>query len=106
MNPLLVFILTKTGIIRWLGNFLAASLVSYGVVKGGEEAQIAGATVAIVTGLITMLIEQKKASEVKKMQALLDAVTPAHIKVKTDGLAGPQTRAAVVAIHNMQGGKG
>ena len=96
MNPILVFILTKTGVLRWLGNFVASGLVSYGVVQGSEEAQVAGAIVAIMTGLITKLIESIKDRETKKTQRLLDDVTPLRVEVVDDGLAGPKTREAIV----------
>jgi len=100
MNPILIFILTRTGIIRWLGTFVATSLISYGVVEESAKANVAGAVVAIVTGLITMLIEQRKASEVKKTQELLDDLTPASVIVRKDGLSGPGTRLAVKIASN------
>lgn len=96
MNPILIFILTKTGILRWLGNFIAAGLASYGVVQGNEEAQLAGAIVAVLTGLITKAIESIKDRETKRTQRLLDDVTPNRVEVVDDGLAGPETRAAIV----------
>jgi len=96
MNWFLVFILTKTGIVRWVGNFLATTLVSYGVVQGSEEAQVAGAIVAILTGILTKAIESLKDRETKKTQRMLDDVTPHCFEVVDDGLAGPKTREAIV----------
>jgi hypothetical protein len=98
MNGVLLFILTKTGIIRWVGNYIATALVGYGIVEGNEQAQVAGAVVAIITGLMTKWIEAIKDRETKKTQRMLDAITPEHIAVKADGLSGPKTRAAITAV--------
>jgi hypothetical protein len=98
MNGVIVFILTKTGIVRWVGNYIATALVGYGIVEGNEQAQVAGAVVAIITGLLTKAIEAIKDRETKKTQRMLDAITPEHIEVKADGLSGPKTRAAITAV--------
>ena len=94
MNAVLVFLLTKTGVIRWIGNFVSAWLVAHGVVEDNAEAQVAGALVAVFTGLLTKVIETIKDHETKKTQKVLDSVSP--VEVKKDGLAGPETRKAIV----------
>jgi hypothetical protein len=96
MNVVLVFLLTKTGVIRWVGNFVATWLVSQGLIEGNVEQQVAGAIVAVVTGLITKAIESVKDYETKKTQRTIDAVTPSRVEVKADGLAGPKTRSAIL----------
>ena len=49
----------------------------------------------------------RKAIEVKKTQALIEDVAPEHIKVKQDGLAGPETRKAIkVAVREGDQGAG
>jgi hypothetical protein len=96
MNKVLVFILTKTGVIRWIGNFVAAWLVAQGVINDDAQTQVVGAIVAIITGLLNQAVEAIKSHETKKLQRVINANNPDRAVVKRDGLAGPKTRAALM----------
>ena len=94
-NKILIFVLTKTGIIRWLANFLAAWMVAKGYVSDDAQTQVIGAVVAIVTGILSKAIEAIKTHETMRTQEVINDNTPMDIVVKQDGYAGPKTRDAL-----------
>ena len=49
----------------------------------------------LLIGAGSLLIENRKATEVKKTQQLVDNLTPRHVEVIQDGLSGPETRKAI-----------
>lgn len=66
------------------------------IVKETQENLIGEALTALLIGAASLLIEGKKDKETKKTQELIDNNTPEGIEVKQDGLAGPETRRAIL----------
>lgn len=85
MNKILVWIISKTGLIRGLAVAITGFLVGAGIVTGDDEAQVIAAMVLILTGLVSWLVEQRKATHVKDFQKING--------LKADGYFGPETDA-------------
>ena len=114
MSEWLIWLLTRTMIPRAIAMAIAGLFVTWGVLSDEptqremwdangnkiivEETQknLVGEAIALlIVGGLSLFIENRKATEVKKTQKLLDKLTPAHTEVIQDGLAGPETRKAI-----------
>lgn len=110
----LIWLLTRTMIPRALGMAIAGALLAWGWIsdkpvrremidKDGEKVIVeesqqnlwGEAITILIIGVGSLFIEQRKATEVKQTQQLVDSLTPPHYEVKIDGLAGPKTRDAI-----------
>ena len=114
MSKTLIWILTKTMIPRAIAMAIAGAFVTWGVlsdepvqrtmydaqgnkvvVQESAKNLVGEAFALLIVGVGSLFIEQKKATEVKITQHLIDDLTPHDVVVKKDGLAGPKTRAAI-----------
>lgn len=99
MKTIAAFLLTKTGILRYLIGIAASALIGWGALKTENKEAAIGAGTTLVTLVATALIEKKKDDDTKALQE--------DVGAKPDGWAGPQTRKTVSAQTKRGGfGKG
>lgn len=65
------------------------------IVQESPKNLVGEAITLLIVGGLSLFIENRKATEVKKTQELIDELTPPHYEVKKDGLSGPKTRQAI-----------
>lgn len=65
------------------------------IVQESPKNLVGEAITLLIVGGLSLFIENRKATEVKKTQELIDDLTPPHYEVKKDGLSGPKTRQAI-----------
>ena len=65
------------------------------IVKETPQNLVGEALTLLIVGGLSLFIEQRKSTEVKHTQKLIDNLTPPDYEVKIDGLAGPKTRKAI-----------
>ena len=65
------------------------------IVEESPKNLVGEAVTLLLIGAGSLFIENRKATEVKKTQELIDDLTPPHYEVKKDGLSGPKTRQAI-----------
>jgi hypothetical protein len=88
MNKLILFLLTKTGLIRWIGLAASGWLASSGYINGNDNEIVAGAVVSVVTGVLGKVFETVKDANAKELQADFP-------ELKRDGVIGPVSRATI-----------
>ena len=96
MNEVVIYILTKTTIVRCTADLVAVGIVAYGIVRGNQNALIMAAVLALLSGMFTKWIEYRKDIETMKMQEVLNENAPTVPDTKVDGLAGPETRITLI----------
>lgn len=114
MSKTLIWILTKTMIPRAVAMAIAGAFVAWGllssepieremytdkgekiIVKETPQNLVGEALTLLIVGGLSLFIENRKATEVKETQQLVDSLTPPNYEVKIDGLSGPKTRQAI-----------
>ena len=126
MNKALIWLLTRTMIPRAVAMAIAGALLAWGIisdepvertlyneqgekviVKESPKNVIGEAITVLIVGIGSMFIEQRKATEVKETQGLINSMIPSSIPpLKKDGLAGPVTRATIEAAAATEPPKG
>jgi hypothetical protein len=92
LTKILLFIVSKTNLVRNLVLSLVGALVGAGVLARDDGAEVAAGLIILATSLLSWWVEHAKTVHVKDLQAELRTEGE---PLKVDGYLGPITKRAI-----------